>query len=177
MTDKPKSVYMNGAEDGLVLGPVMALTMVLIGASTYVPWLSAFGLAGIVAVPVIAYIRLSASYRAGSYSATFSALWLQGICMFFFGGLLMSLVLFVLMRWAFPSFIMHQVDTAISIYSDAGSPAATEIARALETLKDTGALPTPLDVVLEMLYAAVFTGSILSMVYAFILRRRRRSGF
>lgn len=173
MSEKPKSVYMLGAEDGLYMGPLMALTVVLIGASTYVAWVGIAGLLCALAVPVLAYWRLAVSYRESAAAMSFPALWLQGISMFFFGGLVMAVVAFVAMRWAVPGFIGHQIDMIVNIYSSSGDPTAIATAKTFEKLRSTGALPSPLDMALELLYIAVFSGSILSATYAWLIRRRR----
>ena len=173
MSENNKSVYALGAEDGLLMGPLMAATIVCIGASTYVAWLSVPGLIGALAVPVLAYYRLMISHRDNPRSMTFTPLWLQGICMFFFGGLVMSAVAFVLMRWAVPGFIMHQIDKIIEVYSALNDPSAASMVSMFEKIKTSGMLPTPLDVALELLYMSVFTGSIISLIYALIIRRRR----
>lgn len=173
MSENSKSVYTLGAEDGLIMGPLMAVTAVLTGASTYVAWVSILGILGMIAVPVLAYYRLAASHRNNPRTMTFTALWLQGIVMFFCGGLIMSAVSFVMMRWAVPGFIVHQIDVIISAYGAIDDPSAATMVDTFKKLKSSGALPSPLDVTLELLYISVFSGSILSVIYALIIRHRR----
>lgn len=173
MTDKPKSVYTLGAEDGLYMGPLMAATVIFIGASTYAPWLAIPGLLCAFAVPVLAYLRLARSYRSTPLPVSFSTLWLQGIAMFFFGGLVMAVVAFVTMRWIAPGFINHQVEMIINVYSSMDDPQALNMAHTFQKIKDAGALPKPLDIALQLLYLAVFSGSILSICFAMLLKRRR----
>lgn len=174
MSNERKSVYVLGAEDGMIMGPLMAVTIVLFGASTYVMWLSVPALLGALGVPILAYYLLAKSYKAAPATTSFSALWLQGICMFFFGGLVMAAIAYAAMRWAAPGFIMHQVNTIIEIYGSVNDPQAEAMVEAFEKLKSAGALPTPLDMTLEMLYAAVFSGSLLSMIYSWAIRRKGR---
>lgn len=157
------------------MGPLMALSAVLVGASTYVAWVSIPGLLAMLAVPVLAYMRLARSYRNDRAAMTFTALWLQGICMFFFGALIMAAVAFVMMRWAVPGFVVHQIDVIISVYGAINDPAAASMVSTFEKLKSSGALPSPLDVALELLYMAVFSGSIVSVIFALIIRNRRPS--
>lgn len=163
---------MLGAEDGLFMGPLMAITVIFIGASTYYTWASIPGLIGVLAVPVLAYFRLALGYRANPHGMSITSLWLQGICMFFFGGLIMSAIAFSLMRWAVPGFINHQIDTIIEVYGSMNNPSAAEMAQTFGKLKSAGMLPSPLDVALELLYISVFTGSLLSFIFSFIIRRR-----
>lgn len=173
MSEKPKSVYLLGAEDGLIMGPIMAATIFLIGASTYVAWVFVPALIAIFAVPVVAFFRLAYSHRVNHIaSSSMTALWLQGICMFFFGGVVMAAFAFVMLRWAVPGFMTHLIDSAIAAYETVGSPTATDMADTFAKMKSAGMLPRPLDVALELLYLAVFTGSILSLLSALLIRRK-----
>lgn len=175
MNEDKKSVYVLGAEDGLILGPIMSAAMVLFGAMSYVPIYVIPALLAFLVVPIVAYLRLGRTYRR--QGGTFSALWLQGICMFFFGGLIMSVVIYAALTWWVPGFMMHQINSVIEIYGTLDNPSADQIVDTLEKAKSAGLLPTALDVALQMLYIAVFTGSILSMFYAFLIRKFNRNKF
>lgn len=174
MTGKTRSVYRRGAEDGLVLGPLLALAAVLVGVTTYRAWAFLPAIAAIVAVPVAVYVMLRRGYNEDRAASTMSALWLQGICAFFFGGLIMSVVVYVCMRWLRPSFIADQFRMVIDIYSTAGQPEARELAETLQKAVNARALPTPIEMSLEMLYMAVFSGSLLSALLAVLVRRHGR---
>lgn len=173
MTREHKSVYTLGAEDGLVMGPLMALTVFLIGASTYFSWLYIPALIAILAVPVFAYYLLAKGYVSGPNNQTFTFIWLRGICMFFFGGLIMAVVAFILLRWSVPGFVNHQIDMIISVYGSMDSPAAASMVDSFKRIKEAHILPSALDIALELLYLSVFSGSILSLCYAFFIRRRK----
>lgn len=173
MREEPKSVYRRGAEDGLILGPVLALAVVFTGITTYAPWAFIPAVMCLVAVPSVCYVLLRRSFDDQMRCATMSALWLEGICAFFFGGLIMALVAYVGMRWLHPSFIADQFRTVIAAYSTLDNPDAANIAATLQKAVDARALPTPIELALELLYAAVFSGSILSAILALIIRRRK----
>jgi len=170
--ERSRSVYVRGAEDGLVLGPVMAAGVLLTGIAAYVPQMSLVALMALASVPVLTYILLRRGYAADSGRSTLSALWLQGICTFFFGGLLMAAVAYAAMRWLRPGFIVEQVRTVADLYADAPDAGAREMAAALKQAIDARILPSPIEVALELLYAAVFSGSILSVALAAVIRRR-----
>ncbi len=173
MKTAPRSVYLRGAEDGLKMGPLLALTVVFIGMAYYTPWLFLPALVGIIAVPSLTYILLTRSFIEDERRSSLSALWLHGICAFFFGGLFMALVAYIGMRWVKPSFIADQFRTVIEVYSSAPSADARDFAAALQKAVDARALPTPIEMALELLYGAVLTGSILSLILSLIIRRRR----
>ncbi len=172
MIEKPRSVYTRGAEDGLILGPVLSLTIVLAGVTTYHAWAFLPALAAIVFVPVITYVLLRRSFAEDNGTSSLSALWLHGICIFFFGGLIMALVSYIAMRWICPSFIADQFRTVIDTYSSLEQADARQFADTLQKAVDSRALPTPIEVSLELLYATVFSGSVLSVILAMFVRRR-----
>lgn len=172
--DNKKSVYILGAEDGALLGLIMSATIVLFGAATYAAWLAFPALLFAIAVPVYVYFCLGRTFKNDSKSSL-SALWLQGICMFFFGALEMAVVIYVFLKWITPEFIMQQLDTVINLYNSIDDPQAVAIADTFEKIKEAGVIPSPLDVALEMIYFAVFSGSILSLIYAALIRRKKSS--
>lgn len=171
--ESKRSVYRRGAEDGLVIGPLMALIVILMGACGQVPVLAIPVMIGICAVPCVAYLMLSRGYREDEYRSSFSALWLQGICTFFFGGLLMALAIYVALRWVWPTYIADQMRFLSQVLSQQSGPEAQQLADMVAQLVSTGNLPTPIDVALEQIYFVVFSGSLLSMLLSMIIRSRR----
>ncbi len=176
MKESGRSVYALGAENGLVLGPVLTVAALLVGATTYNAWMFLPALAATVAVPVVAYMQLRRTMATQASLATFSALWLQGICAFFFGGAIMAALCYAAMRWVWPGFIIDQVQTVIDVYGSVDDAEAQNVARTLQRLMDSHSLPSAIDIALELLYVAVFTGSLLSMLLALIIRKTRRIG-
>lgn len=174
MDDKPRSVYTRGAENGLLLGPLMAGTCLLLGLCAYHAWAVIPFAVLAFAVPAALYVMLGRAYREDRRASTLAALWLQGICGFFFGGLLMSLVVYAALRWAFPSFIYDQARMVVDLYGSMDNPDAREVARVMERAVRAHALPSPMEVALELLYFVVFTGSLLSVIFAAVIRRRGR---
>lgn len=174
MSENIKSVYTAGAEDGLIMGPLMALCMIAFGASTYYAacFIPAVLLA--IAVPVFAYLLLARTYRRQPMVSTFSALWLQGICMFFFGSLIMALVVYAVIRFGVPGFMEDQVNNFIAVYGDMDDPQAKQLVAMMKQISEQGMLPTPIQIALELVYGAVFSGSLLSMIYSLVIRSRGR---
>ncbi|MDE6287961.1 MAG: DUF4199 domain-containing protein [Muribaculaceae bacterium] len=168
-----KSVYRLGAENGLVMGPLMTAVAVLVAATAYLPWLGLPSLALILAVPAVTYVMLWHGYKESGYKASFSALWLQGICASFFGGLIMGALVFIALRWVWPGFIADQMRLLAEILSSSTDSDTVSMATAVNKSLEQGNLPAPIDIVLELIYVAVFTGSLLSMLLSLIIRSRR----
>lgn len=164
------SVYARGASDGAWMGLVLcgifaswALAARMPAASLAFPVLC-------LAVPVLAWWLLRRSYRADMGLTTFSALWMHGICIFFFGTLLMGALALVWLRWLEPGLLRSSLESAADIYAQIGTPDAQKLAADVHTILERGMVPRPVDVSLALLWAGVFSGSILSMILAGIIR-------
>lgn len=164
------NVYRRGASDGALMGLVMcgifaswALSMRWALASLAFPLLC-------LAVPVLAWWMLRRAYRADGAGSTFSMLWMHGICIFFFGMLLMAGLALVWLRWLEPGLVHESMAQAADVYAQLPSPQAQAMAADVRTLIDHGMVPRAIDVALALLWAGVFSGSILSIILAAIIR-------
>ena len=174
MNQTSESVYAIGARGGLVLGPIMLLYIVLMGASLFAPMWALFSVACCVAVPVLAFFIIRGAFRRNP-AFSFSALWLTGICAFFFGALIMGAGVAAALRWWQPDFLHLVVNHLVEFYNKVPDSNAQIVADTLKKLADSNALPSPVDCALELIYAAVFTGSLVSMLFAAIVRRSGRN--
>lgn len=173
MSENNLSVYQHGASDGLLMGPLMGLTAILFGASAYHAWLFLPALLGMIAVPSLAYYRMAQTYRSFPLAATFSALWLEGICMFFFGSLIMAIFIYVAVKMFCPDFIVDQARLFVDFYGQIDDPQLQEIVRGIERAIATHSLPSPVAMAFEMVYFATFTGSMVSLLLALLVRAHR----
>lgn len=173
MIEKPRSIYVRGADDGLYMGAYMSVLMIIFGLAMHSALAGVVAMAMMAAVPFILFRFLKRSLDEDGGRSTFSALWLHGICIFFFGGLLMAVTIYVCLRFIQPDFIVNQMQNVIALYKSVNDPQATEFADILSKMIQHGQLPSPLEVALELVWLGVFTGSLLSMAVAYIVRRKR----
>lgn len=167
--------YRRGADDGFLLGAYLVLLFFALAFSMKVSILGMIAMGMILAVPAVIYLMLARSFRAQNGLASFSSLWMQGIVTFFGGSLILAVVMMVYLRWIDPSFMADRLTEAIQIYRDLNQPRATEVADTLQLILDQNIIPSATDVALEVIWAGVFTGSLLSMLIALLVRARRRS--
>jgi hypothetical protein len=172
MTEAPRNVYRNGAEDGLIMGPLLALTVLTVAATSYVAALFLPSILLLIAVPTVAYLLLARRYNA-AYD-TYSAVWMHGICIFFFGGLLLGAFALVCLKWVWPGYIADQLTLMVNILSTAPDAQMQEMATNISNNIHTGLAPTPIDIAIELIMMSVFSGSLLSMALAWVIRRRRK---
>lgn len=175
-SDNSKSIYRRGADDGFIFGLYLSLMFVIMAVSLTDGSLTASltGIAMVLAVPVVIYFFLRKTYLADGCTGSFSALWLHGICIFFFGSLLLSLTAYVYMRLIHPAFIPEVLETARETYDSLGTDDGHSMAHMIKQVQDNRLYPTPGAVALEIIWLAVFTGSLLSMLVSLIVRSVNR---
>lgn len=163
------SVYSLGAADGLWVGLSMgACVFCMIMASRW-PALALVGLALFIGTPALAWYFLRRAWISRQVPASFSAVWLHGICIFLFGGILMALVMYVSLRFLAPGWIETQ--TLLTAERMAADPETSEQARLLTRIVETGNLPSDIYTSVSAIWLVAFTGSMWSMLFAFILTR------
>lgn len=168
----PKSVYRRGADDGFIFGLYLSLMFVLQAISlehnSLIASLTALIL--VLGVPVIIYIFLRRGYIADGRRSQFSAMWLHGICIFFFGSLLMALTAYIYLRVINPAFISHTFEILRAAYTELGTESALIIAKTIEEIQTQHLYPTAVEIAVQIIWLAVFSGSLLSMFEALIIR-------
>lgn len=168
---KGRSVYAAGASDGLWMGLVMgACVLCMIGAAR-IPILSLFGVSLFLCAPFVAWMLVRREWLYGSSPGTFSAVWLHGICMFLFGSLIMALFMYVGLRFVCPGWIESQTLLAARQLSE--SPDTAEQSRMLMRVIEEGQMPSPIYTSISSIWLVSFTGSLWSMIFAFILTRTK----
>lgn len=164
------SPYAAGARRGLTLGAYLTVMFLLSMSGQQNAISSLLFLVMLASMPAVIYFWLRSTYRKDRGMTTLSGLWMQGITIFAGGALLSTTVAIGYFRWARPQFVAETVQQIISIYRTEPFSGAGEIASTMQTMLDTGTLPTAKDVALEMFWLTLFCGSILSLLIALIVR-------
>lgn len=172
-TDRPKTIYARGADNGLWLGLCFLGIFAASAMSLTVAWLNIVAVALALYVPYLTYRFLRRTYVDAHGMATFSSLWMQGIVAFACGALIMGTGTYVYMRFIEPGFTVRVINSAIAAYDAAPMESAGEIADELRRIIDRRLVPRPQDIVLIWMWGAVFSGSLLSMLMAGLTRLRR----
>ncbi len=171
-----RSPYSRGARYGLWFGVYMTALFFAMAYMLPLPFLSLVSIVLIIGVPFFIYAVLRRSYIEDFGTTIFSALWMEGIATFFFGGIIASLVAVVFMRWIEPNFITDRIDMLIAMKDMAGMEGNREALEILERAKEQHMIPKPIDLAVDMLWLMVFSGSILSMLMALLVRARGVNG-
>ena len=166
------SPYRRGADDGLPFGILLSAMFFAAVFSTAVPLLSVVSMILFLSVPFIIYTFLRRSYINDLYTTQLSSLWMQGIMTFLCGCLISGLAAVIYLKWINPDFIADRVQEAIDFYSESGWKQGEEMADMLRRMVSAHIIPTPIQIVIEMIWLGVFSGSLLSLLMAVLARAR-----
>ncbi len=170
---RQRSPYKRGADKGAVFGVYLSVLFLLTAYSLDVPGSSIGAFFMVVLVPVVIYIMLRRSYVADMGTTIFSSLWMEGIVIFFCGSLVSAVVAIVFMRWIEPDYIERTLHKIIDMYNSGIAGAqGTEVAEVLQAALDQKRIPKVIELVIDMLWLEVFSGSILSMLMALLVQAR-----
>lgn len=166
------AMYQRSAEHGAVFGIYLTAIFLSMTAGVTNQAFSVLVLALMCGVPFIIYRWLRQTYRRQNGMADFSALWMEGIATFFFGGLLSSFFAFVYMQVIDPDFIEKMMRMSIDAYNQNPWEGGQAVAEGLQTAIDRHMIPSAISMVIDGMWLIVFSGSILSMLMALLAKMR-----
>lgn len=168
--DDAPSVVRRGAEDGLRMGAVLvAMVLMFLLSGSFAP-LMFFALVLFALVPFLAYRMMRRDFLRYPRMRFFSAVWMHGICIFFFGSVLMAVAMYVYLQYADPDYMMRSLHAAIELYRRIGTADALEAADSLQKIIDAHLVPSAIDLSVVMIWLVSFSGSMLSMVLSWLVR-------
>lgn len=162
-----KPAIKRGAEQGLIMGLYLSLTFVAAASTMWHQWVSIPALLLMAGVPAIIYFMLRRTYVADYGCTTFSEMWMQGIMIFVGGSIIMATVSYLYMKVLVPDYILQLFERSIEAMTAMGQ---TEQAHLVRRIIDQGKILTPGEVAIEFVWVGIFSGSLLSMVMAWIVR-------
>lgn len=169
--EKLTNPYKQGADDGTMFGLYLIALFFASAFALEVPGLGILATVMIFAVPVIIFFALRRTWVRDRGMSLFSALWMQGIMIFICGGLLSGLVSFIYLRWINPAWLGVQVNKMIELYSSVDG--GKTLADTLRTMVNQGLLPSSIQMVIQMLWIEIFSGSVLSLIITAFVRMTR----
>lgn len=166
------AMYKRSAEHGVVLGVYMTAIFLAMTAGVTNHAFSLLVLVLMAGAPLVVYRWLRQVYCREEGQTDFSALWMEGIATFFFGGVLSSFFAFVYMQAIDPAFIENMMRLSIDTYRQNPWEGGDVIADGLQTAIDNHMVPSAISLVADGMWLIVFSGSMLSMILALLVRIR-----
>ncbi|MCM1022133.1 MAG: DUF4199 domain-containing protein [Muribaculum sp.] len=166
------AMYLRSANHGVVLGLYLTVLFLTMVAGVTNPSFSIVILLLMCGVPFIVYKWLRKTFCIQNGLSDFSALWMEGIATFIFGGLLSSFFSFVYMQAIDPHFIETIMRASIEAYRQNPWQGGEEFATVMQAAVDQQFFPSAISLTVDALWMIVFTGSLLSMLMALLVRMR-----
>lgn len=172
-TKRPISPYKRGADDGFPFGLLLSAIFLASFYSLDNPGLGLVTLILALAVPFVTFIFLKRAYTADGGATLLSALWMQGIVMFFCGSLIAGAVAAIFFKLVDPAWMTRALEQAIDAYSSMDTPQADDTANMLQAIVDNHLVPPAIQIVFQTIWLGVLSGSVLSFLTALVVRSRR----
>lgn len=166
------SPYKRGADAGFYFSGILCMLFFAGVYSVKVPVLSIVSAVIALAVPYIIYKSLRKSYVTDHGATTMSSLWMQGIVTFACGCAVSGLIAIIYLKWIDPDFLMQRIYEAIALYRDSHWDSAANTADVLEKMIESGIMPGTVEFVMEAIWLGIFSGSMLSLLMALLVRAR-----
>lgn len=173
MKARPKSFIQIAADQGPVMGLIFCTVFFAAIYSLRYPVMSLVTLAGLIAVPVTVWLMMTKTWRKSLGTMPFTTLWTQGIVAFGCGAMILAAASYTYFKWIEPDLLINALQSQADRWEAAGTDQSVANARALRLMIDGGALPHPSEIAFQLLCLTVFTGSMLSMLLAFITRLKK----
>lgn len=170
MDAEQTSVYQRGARDGLVVGGLMLAMFVCQAVSLRMPWLGLVSNALMLAVPVAAYILMRRDFKQYPAHRQFATVWMHGIMIFICGSLIMAAGSYAYCRLINPDFIPDLFRTTGHALMAMPDPSLADMGRQFEQMIEQRLTPTPIQMAFSLLWFGSFSGSMLSLLLAAIIR-------
>lgn len=164
------TIYRRSADNGFWLGLVFIIMFATMVLSEQVSLLSIVTMALFFCVPFLVFLFFRRSYNRAGYKMEYAELWVEGILSFVCGGAILAVAVYMFLKIIDPEYIVRQVDLFLDIYKDIDDGRAEEVVDILELIKENNAYPTPRLISIQLFLTTIFTGSILSMVIAVLIK-------
>lgn len=171
------SPYRRGADDGFFFGIYLSLMFLASLLSARLPFLSLLSLVMAAGVPVVIFLFMRRFNSELKEFATFPMLWMHGVVIFICGILISGAVVVVYLQWIDPGYILSQMKGVVELGHGIGAsnPTLSTAADIAEAMIKGNMIPTPMAIVTEIILAAIFSGSILSIILSLYFAIRRRN--
>ncbi len=170
------SPYRRGADDGFLFGILLAAIFFAGDFSFTVPLLGLISMLLALSVPFVIYFFLRRAYVADYGTTQLSSLWMQGIMTFACGSAIAGLLAMVYLKWINPDFFSLRIAEAIEFYRSSGWESGERMADTLSAMVSAHVMPSAVQMVLEMIWLGIFSGSLLSLLMSLLARARAVPG-
>ncbi|WP_455498846.1 DUF4199 domain-containing protein [Coprobacter sp.] len=128
----------------------------------------------LIAIPFFLYFIMRHYKKQDGGNVRFSQLWMFGIFLFFFASLLSGVVEYVYYRYINPTYIETQMAAVLDLIEKMTQTQNSETLKMMREGLAKGGAPSPIEMVFQTIWANVFFGSLLSIIVALIVARKKK---
>lgn len=172
MTNSHISPARQGARNGGITGIYLGFLLMLAVLTAGTPLEGLLSTAMALLFPVLVYRIVSRDFKAWGRKASIGALWLDALVTIVCGALIASTVLLIYLRWIDTDFLTRRWTEAIEQLREAPDPEIQLMADNFETAAANGFRITPIMFTMTILWGAMFSGSLLALAVAAVVRLR-----
>lgn len=171
--EKEKSVFKCSAENGISFGLYLSAIFfsVIYGGNATI--LSLIGFVLIFAIPIVLFRYMGKFHISHPDTSNFSSLWTLGTLTFLCGSLICSIVTYIWLEYITPGFIYEQAQSTLVVYEQVPELKNHELTQVLRTAVENKTLPSPIELVVQMLWFSFSAGVILSLLLAPLAKLRK----
>lgn len=162
-------------EGGVWLGLYLIVRFVFTVASMYSVLSNVLALALFAGTPFVLYRIMLVYHRNNGYISFFSLLWMMGIMLFFFASLISCIPEYIFYEFINPEYVTELFSNTFVMLDEMNLLEGNASVESLRKALDEGGAPDSMQMILQSIWSNVFFGSLLSMVVApFVLRKKRK---
>ncbi len=175
-----KTYLKKSADFGFLFGLIFTWIFFTGIYSTDIPFLGIVSFITFMMVPGLLYLFLERTDRDSYGTIPFSVLWMEGIILFFCGSLILSILMYLFLRFIDPTFIVDRIQMLIDMLEEQGGTENIQQANNFRLAIKGHIIPSAIEFAIVTIWIVVFTGSLLSMAVAGIvksgiIKRNRKS--
>ncbi len=168
-----KSLLIYAMEGGVWLGLYLVVRFFCGVASIYSPLLNAVAMLLYVGTPFVLYHILMRYHKENGYVSGFALLWMMGIMLFFFASLICCVPEFVFYQYISPDYIANATSESLKLIEEMGLMQGGDTLNEMRDMLEGQAILTPMQMIMSSMWANVFFGSLLSIVVAPFVTRKK----
>lgn len=168
---KPRSVFDYAARGGIPMGIMLTAVSLLFISGVGSSGMQTGAMLLSTGIPVILWILQRKMWNECPHYRRVSSLWLMGIYTFIFGSLICMLLSNLYILAFAPNFVADYARESLRMMESSPDPSLyAEQTEILHQMLRHRALPTPFGMTTTMAWATCFFGSLLSLLWAFLIR-------
>lgn len=168
MQNNDVRILKQASDYGALMGAMLCFLFFAVVYSSAIPVLSFLVIALLISIPFFLFWIMKRLQRRAPDFWRLSALWMLGILIFIFGGILLAAAAYIFLQFIDPDFIHRQLGAAIDIYKQNPELVNSQTLTLLTNMYESGNIPSAIQSAMSTLWTVSFFGSILSLIEAAI---------